>query len=81
LRAVKANLLVDRLFNQFNDAAHFMPGNRNAAENFISSLLMEAVAKENAGLRNEAMELLDKAFTQSKTDMLIMRKMLDGASI
>jgi RHS repeat-associated protein len=58
LRAVNANLLVDRLTNQFNDAAHFMPGNRAAAERLISSLLMEAIAKDNAGLHNEAMDLL-----------------------
>jgi RHS repeat-associated protein len=56
--AVRANLYVDRIFNQFNDPAHYMPGTQAAAEALISKLLEEAIQFELAGLHKEAMEAL-----------------------
>ncbi len=57
-RAVQSNLNVDRLSNQFNDPAHYMPGTQAAAETLISNLLERAVQSELAGMHNEAMDAL-----------------------
>ncbi len=57
-RAVQSNLNVDRLSNQFNDPAHYMPGTQAAAEGIIGDLLERAIQLEHAGQRNEAMEAL-----------------------
>jgi len=57
-RAVKSNLYVDRLSNQFNDPAHYMPGTQAAAETIISNLLEKAIQLENTKKHNEAIEAL-----------------------
>jgi RHS repeat-associated protein len=55
---VNANLNVDRLANQFNDAAHYMPGTREAADALINDLLRTAIQQQQAGNRNAAMRSL-----------------------
>jgi RHS repeat-associated protein len=57
-RAVQSNLNVDRLSNQFNDPAHYMPGTQAAAEALISNLLERAIQLERAGQHAEAMDAL-----------------------
>jgi RHS repeat-associated protein len=57
-RAIQSNLNVDRILNQANDPAHYMPGNQAAAEALIRSLLERAVELEAAGRHDEAMVAL-----------------------
>jgi hypothetical protein len=57
-KAVQSNLNVDRLLNQANDPAHYMPGNQAAAEALIKSLLEIAVELEAAERHDEAMHAL-----------------------
>ena len=57
------NRNVDRLSNQFNDAAHYMPGTQADADKMIASILDEAVYAEVVGgptNHTKAMELLGK---------------------
>jgi RHS repeat-associated protein len=55
---VSANLNVDRLANQFNDAAHYMPGTRDAADTLINNLLWTAIQQQQAGNHVAAMKSL-----------------------
>jgi len=54
-RAVGANVNVDRLSNQFNDPAHYMPGNRVAAETLAEQSLERAIQLARSGRLDEAM--------------------------
>ena len=55
---VSANLNVDRLANQFNDAAHYMPGTKDAADALINKLLQSAIQLQKAGNHKVAMRFL-----------------------
>ena len=59
--AVNANLNVDRLSNQGNNAAHYMPGSEAEAQNLINDLLNQAEAAEACGQHDAAMDLLGQA--------------------
>jgi RHS repeat-associated protein len=56
--AVKANKNVDRLSNQGNNPAHYMPGSQDKAEELIKSKLESAKRSMAKGKKNEAMKEL-----------------------
>jgi RHS repeat-associated protein len=58
--AVTANIDVDRPSNWFNNPDHYMPGTQAAAEEVIRNQLNSAIALENAGYHDEAMDLLGR---------------------
>jgi RHS repeat-associated protein len=58
---VRSNLAVDALTNQFNSAAHYMPGAAEAAEALINKLLEEAVQRACRCERKSAMKKLGQA--------------------
>jgi hypothetical protein len=53
-----ANVNVDRLANQGNDAAHYMPGSEKDAEVLIAAKLSEAIGLEASGQHKLAMVAL-----------------------
>jgi hypothetical protein len=56
--ATTANLNVDRIANQGNDAAHYMPGSEANAQTIVDTCLERAINCEIAGDRKGAMEAL-----------------------
>jgi hypothetical protein len=50
-----ANVNVDRISNQGNDAAHYMPGSEKDAEGLIESKLSDAIRLEASGKHESAM--------------------------
>jgi hypothetical protein len=57
---VRANLNVDRRSNWFNDPDHYMPGTQVAVEVVINSFLHSAIALEELGYHNAAMDALGR---------------------
>jgi RHS repeat-associated protein len=57
-RVVRVNVNMDRLANQFNDPAHYMPRNQAAAEALISNSLERAIQLARSGRLEAAMEAL-----------------------
>jgi RHS repeat-associated protein len=57
-RLIQANIKVDRLRNQLNNPAHYMPGTRNEAEKIIQNTFKKAVAYELAGNHEKAIDFL-----------------------
>jgi RHS repeat-associated protein len=55
---ITANNNVDRISNQLNDPAHFMPGTRDQAQDLINRLLDRAVEMENCGRHEDAVDAL-----------------------
>jgi RHS repeat-associated protein len=59
-RVVKANKSVDRLTNQFNNAAHYMPGSHEEAEKIIQKKLQKAKELMAEGKRKKALKEVGK---------------------
>jgi RHS repeat-associated protein len=58
--AVKANKRVDRLTNQFNNPAHYMPGTSEEAEKMVKGQLKKAKRLKDGGKIKESMQELGK---------------------
>jgi RHS repeat-associated protein len=54
-KVMRANAGVDKFSNQFNDAAHYMPGTQAQAERMIQEALERAINHELAGDHDQAM--------------------------